>query len=61
MEIPANTTASVYISAAKAAAITESGLALSNSKDIQVPGTDKGFVQVTIGSGTYRFEVAISK
>ena len=61
VEIPANTTATVYIPATNAAAITENGLALASSKDIRVVGTDKGYVQVTVGSGSYRFEVANSK
>ena len=49
VEIPANTTATVYIPAANGVAITESGHAPANSKDIQVVGTDKGYLQVTVG------------
>ncbi len=57
VEVPANTTATVYIPAADISSVTENGVALNNLKDIKVVGTDKEYVQVTIGSGSYRFTV----
>ena len=56
VEIPANTTATVYIPAANAAAITEGGNALT--ADIKVTGTENGYVIVNIGSGVYHFAVS---
>ncbi len=56
VEIPANTTATVYIPAANAAAITEGGNALP--ADIKVTGTENGYVIVDIGSGVYHFAVS---
>jgi alpha-L-rhamnosidase len=61
VEVPANTTAEVYIPATNASSVTENGLALTSLKDIQVIGTGKEYVQVVIGSGSYRFEVANNK
>lgn len=61
VEIPANTTATVYIPATDPAFVTENGLALTSLKDAQIVGTDKEYVQVVIGSGTYRFEVGKNK
>ena len=57
VEVPANTTATVYIPAAGSSSVTENGVALNSLKDIQIVGTDKEYVQVVIGSGSYRFEV----
>ena len=57
VEIPANTTASVYVPAPRAEAIQESGKALSASTDIEVTGTENGFVTLKIGSGKYQFVV----
>jgi len=51
--IPANTTATIYIPAANADAVKESGKALSN--DIKVTGTEDGYVVVNVGSGEYHF------
>lgn len=56
-EIPANTTATIYIPATSAGNITESGTALSSAKNIQVTGNEKGYVVLTAGSGKYHFEV----
>lgn len=56
VEIPANTTATVFIPAPNAAAITEGGNALPAS--IKVAGTENGYVMVNIGSGSYHFAVS---
>lgn len=61
LEIPVNTTATVYIPAANTASIREKGLLLKDMKDVQIGGTDKGHMQVTIGSGRYRFEIERNK
>jgi alpha-L-rhamnosidase len=57
IEIPANTTATVYVPAANAEAITESGASLASSKDIKVGGAANGYVELFLGSGVYKFEV----
>ena len=57
IEVPANTTATVYIPAYNTASITEGGLALTNIKDIHIVDSNKEYVQVNIGSGNYRFVV----
>lgn len=61
VEVPVNTTATVYIPATDPALVTENGLALTSLKDVQIVGTDKEYVQVVTGSGIYRFEVAKNK
>ena len=57
VEIPANTTADLFIPAANADAITESGKPISSLKDLQVTGTTKN-VLVKVGSGKYHFVTA---
>jgi len=56
MEIPANTTATVYIPAANAEAVSESGKSLS-ANTIKTTGTENGYVVVELGSGKYHFVV----
>lgn len=51
--IPANTTATIYIPAATANAVAESGIALSG--DIK---TENGYIIVNAGSGEYHFTAA---
>jgi len=55
--VPANTTAQVFIPAASAKAITESGNGFSSIKEIQQIGTEGDRVVVKVGSGSYHFEV----
>lgn len=55
VEIPANTTATVYVPAADAAALTESGKALSSIPEIKIMGEDDGYVILQLGSGVYHF------
>jgi alpha-L-rhamnosidase len=57
VEIPANTTASIYIPAKNEASVTENGNPLNIVKDLVVKGSVPGFVVVTSGSGKYRFTV----
>ncbi len=55
IEVPANTTATVYVPAQSAESVMEGGKALSLNKDIKVQGTEKGYVVLNIGSGKYQF------
>jgi len=55
IEIPANTTATVYVPAANADDITESGNKLSSINDIKISGTQDGYVILNFGSGIYHF------
>ncbi len=57
VEIPANTTASIFVPATSADAVTENGAALSAIKDITVAGNSEGYVEIKAGSGKYHFEV----
>jgi hypothetical protein len=57
IEIPANTTQRVCACSNKEA-ITESGNAVSSSKDLQVTGTENGYVILKVNSGKYHFEVS---
>ncbi|MBL7738633.1 MAG: family 78 glycoside hydrolase catalytic domain [Chitinophagaceae bacterium] len=54
-EVPANTTAAIYIPATAAADVLENGQPLSSAKDIQVVGKEKEYVVVKVGSGKYEF------
>ncbi len=58
VEIPANTLATVFIPAADADAVKESGEALSSKNILQIVKSEDGYVVVTIGSGTYHFTVS---
>jgi alpha-L-rhamnosidase len=55
VEIPANTTATIYVPAKNEASVLESGNALSSSKEIQVAGSEDGYVVLKVGSGKYHF------
>jgi alpha-L-rhamnosidase len=55
VEIPANTTATIYVPAANAGAVTENGKALSTVNDLKVTGTEEGYVILQAGSGKYHF------
>jgi alpha-L-rhamnosidase len=57
VEIPANTSATVYVPAANANAVTENGASLSDSKDIKIEGTENGYVKLIVGSGKYHFSI----
>lgn len=56
VEIPANTTATVFIPADDPEAILESGHPLTQVKEIQVIGSEDGYLVVKLGSGRYSFE-----
>ncbi|MGB8191418.1 MAG: family 78 glycoside hydrolase catalytic domain [Chitinophagaceae bacterium] len=57
VEVPANTTATIFIPAANADDVTESGKKISLQKDLQAKAGDNGFVEVRTGSGKYQFVV----
>ncbi|KAA9339517.1 Bacterial alpha-L-rhamnosidase [Hymenobacter busanensis] len=53
--IPANTTATVYLPAASAASITESGQPLTQQPELKLLGVEGGRARIAVGSGVYRF------
>lgn len=58
VEVPVNTTATIFLPASNPDAVTESGKKLALQKDLQVVGTERGSVSVQAGSGKYQFVVA---
>jgi alpha-L-rhamnosidase len=54
-EVPANTTATIYIPANAASDVLESGQPLALVKEIEVVGKEKEYVVVKVGSGKYAF------
>jgi alpha-L-rhamnosidase len=56
VEIPANTTATVYIPADNPESILEGGRPLAEVAEILIAGSEDGWVVVKLGSGRYRFE-----
>ena len=57
VEIPANTTATVYIPAADKNAVTESDKNLSSINDIKIAEAENGYVVLELGSGKYHFSM----
>ena len=57
VNIPANTTATVYVPAESAGAVTESGRSAADSNDLEFLGMENGYAVYTAGSGKYRFIV----
>lgn len=55
ISIPANTSATIYIPANSIEEITESGIAVSNNKDIKFMKEDDGAVMLEVPSGSYTF------
>ena len=58
VEIPANTTAKIYIPAANAEAVTENNKPLSSVKEIRVIGKEGEYLVIETGSGKYSFTTA---
>ena len=56
-EIPANTTAVIYLPVKGTAEITESGKPLINRNDVKFLRYEKGKALIAIGSGLYKFKV----
>ncbi len=57
VEIPANTTATVYVPAPNAGVVQEGGKPLAGTADMQVGPAAAGYVSVKVGSGKYQFTV----
>jgi alpha-L-rhamnosidase len=57
VEIPANTTATVFLPAGNADSVKESGKALSEDNTIKLKGVKDNYVIVDLGSGVYHFEI----
>jgi len=57
VEIPANTTADIFVPANNASAIEESGKPVSQLADLKVGASENGWVKVTVCSGKYQFVV----
>ncbi|MDR1666909.1 MAG: glycoside hydrolase family 78 protein [Bacteroidales bacterium] len=55
--LPANSVAEVYLPAAEAHQVTESGKALSSVADVKFLKTEGGYCVFEVGSGNYRFSV----
>jgi alpha-L-rhamnosidase len=60
VDIPANTTADIYLPATDPGQITEDGGSLTLDKGIMVNPADNGYVLIRAGSGNYHFVVANS-
>ena len=60
VEIPANTTATVYIPAKNNQTVTESGRPASDSEGVQFLRMENGKAVFTVGSGQYRFVSRLS-
>jgi len=58
VEIPANTTATIYIPAGNGSTVMESGKPIAPEPDIKQVDPVTGYVVVNIGSGIYHFNVA---
>ncbi|SDT48222.1 alpha-L-rhamnosidase [Mucilaginibacter mallensis] len=58
VEVPANTTATVYIPTKDSNTLMEGGKPVSGAGDIKVVGPEGGYVVVTVGSGVYHFSDA---
>jgi alpha-L-rhamnosidase len=57
IEIPANTTADIFLPATQADDITEGDKALASDKDITIGKSEDGYVGLKVGSGIYHFVV----
>lgn len=57
LEIPANTTSTVYLPAPQGGLILEDGHPLKEVKDITVAGVERGYLILDLGSGIYHFSI----
>ncbi|MCR8561564.1 glycoside hydrolase family 78 protein [Mucilaginibacter sp. BJC16-A38] len=58
VEVPANTTATVYIPGTSSSSITEGGKAMASVPGIKAGDAADGYVAVNVGSGVYHFVTA---
>jgi alpha-L-rhamnosidase len=57
IEIPANTTATIFLPAKNSSSITESGKAIENAEGLKMGGSEGNFVRIQAGSGNYQFRI----
>lgn len=57
VSVPVNANAKIFVQATSEQAVSEGGRKLSQVKDIEVLGSENGYVLLKIGSGNYRFTV----
>jgi hypothetical protein len=55
VEIPANTTATVFVPARDAASVTEGGRPADQAEGVRLLRVDGGAAVFAVGSGAYRF------
>ena len=60
-EIPANTTATVYLPAESVESTIESDEPIKDSRDIEITGFENGEVIIKVGSGNYKFKSKYSR
>jgi alpha-L-rhamnosidase len=61
IEIPANSTATVWVPAGSEASVRESGLKIADAAGVKVLRSEAGFTVLEVGSGNYEFESALAK
>ncbi|HEY9361935.1 MAG TPA: alpha-L-rhamnosidase C-terminal domain-containing protein, partial [Chitinophagaceae bacterium] len=61
IEIPANTSATVFIPATNANAVTESNKPLSSLAGNEKASMDEGYISLKLGSGVYHFATVKTK
>ena len=61
VEIPANTTATVFVPAKDAAAVTESGKPAAEAAGVKLLRTEAGTAVFAVESGRYRFEARVDR
>jgi len=61
VEIPSNTTATIFIPAITPASVSENGKPLSDQKEIVVKGKQGNYIELQTGSGSYHFSVEAAK
>ncbi|MGD9931389.1 MAG: family 78 glycoside hydrolase catalytic domain [Mangrovibacterium sp.] len=57
VEIPVNTTATIYVPETDVSKVKESGRSLAGHKDLELVGLEEGYVIVKVGSGLWQFSV----
>jgi hypothetical protein len=57
VEIPANTTATIFLPANNLLSVMENNSSIANRSDIKFAGFENGKVKLNVGSGAYKFSV----
>jgi alpha-L-rhamnosidase len=55
VEVPANTTAEIYVPSPSVDAVTVDGVAVASVADVKVVGKDGPYTKYVVGSGKYKF------